>query len=276
MIQSKTAVGRIHELKVERLDHQGAWLEARPQPLLLAQKELNRDLAVGEKLRVFVYCAEDGKPRASLRLPLAEAGDFVVLRVKRILREGVYFDLGGGFELPVASEEIPFRPRPAERTLVRIELDEHDGLCGSCRIGDFLEKPQGLKVGQQVKLMVWRTTDLGVKVIIDGCFEGLVYADELPDARPGQRLTGYVARLREDGKVDLNLNPGGRAGVDIGREKILQALVGKGFLPLHDNSSSEEIRRVLGLSKKQFKRALGALYKEGRVELLQSGIRLKE
>ena len=232
-------------------------------------------VSVGDLLRVFVYRDQDGDVQATLKLPLATAGEFAALRVKKIEAEGVLFELGRGFELPVAIDEIPFRPKPGERTLVRVELDEDGNLCGSCRITDFLETSRDLKFGQQVELMVWRTTDLGVKMIINDRYEGLLYADEPIDSQIGQTLVGFVARLREDGKVDLSLNPGGKAGADIGRDKILQALAGSGFLPLNDSSSPEEIRRLLGLSKKQFKRSLGSLYKQGKVELLQTGIRLK-
>jgi hypothetical protein len=250
-------------------------LDAGKERLFLPKQELEQRASHGDMLRVFVYRDEEGDPQATLKLPLATVGDFAALRVKKIVPEGVLFDLGNGFELPVAIDEIPFRPKQGERTLVRVEPDEDGNLCGSCRIADYLEAARELKFGQQVELMVWRVTDLGVKMIIDNRYEGLLYADEAIEAQIGQKLTGFVARLREDGKIDLSLNPGGKAGADIGRDKILQALAGSGFLPLTDNSPPEEIRRLLGLSKKQFKRALGGLYKQGQVELLQTGIRLK-
>ena len=268
-------IGKINEFSVVDVDRQGAWLDAGCERLLLPKQELTQMVSVGDLLRVFVYRDQDGDVQATLKLPLATAGEFAALRVKKIEAEGVLFELGRGFELPVAIDEIPFRPKPGERTLVRVELDEDGNLCGSCRITDFLETSRDLKFGQQVELMVWRTTDLGVKMIINDRYEGLLYADEPIDSQIGQTLVGFVARLREDGKVDLSLNPGGKAGADIGRDKILQALAGSGFLPLNDSSSPEEIRRLLGLSKKQFKRSLGSLYKQGKVELLQTGIRLK-
>ncbi len=275
MKQQTLEIGRINEFPVVDLDRQGAWLDAGSERLLLPKQELAQSVSVGDLQRVFIYRDQDGELQATLKLPLASAGEFAALRVKKIETEGVLFELGRGFELPVAIEEIPFRAKQGERTLVRIELDEDDNLCGSCRITDFLEASQDLKFGQQVDLMVWRATDLGVKMIINNRYEGLIYADEPIDAQIGQTLVGFVSRLRDDGKVDLSLNPGGKAGADIGRDKILQALAGSGFLPLNDSSSPEEIRRLLGLSKKQFKRSLGSLYKQGKVELLQSGVRLK-
>ncbi len=283
MKQKKPNIGQINEVVVVDIERQGAWVDAGGERLLLPKQDLAREVSVGELLRVFIYRDQDGDIQATLKLPLAMAGEFAALRVKKALPEGVLFDLGRGFELPVSIDEIPFRPKQGERTLVRVELDEDGMLCGSCRITDFLETAQGpmvgqlagLNIGQQVELLVWRTTDLGVKMIIDDRYEGLLYADEPIEAQIGQKLVGYVTRLREDGKVDLSLNPGGKAGADLGRDKILQALAGSGFLPLNDNSSPEDIRRLLGLSKKQFKRAVGSLYKQNQIELLQTGIRLK-
>ncbi|WP_020674968.1 CvfB family protein [Geopsychrobacter electrodiphilus] len=274
MKPKKLPLGKIITVTVERVEDKGAWLKSPDERFLLPKREIHQALVVGEALSVFIYRDEEGDIQTTLKLPLAEVGDFASLRVKKILPEGVMFDLGRGFELPVAIDEIPFRARENERTLVRVELDDDGMLCGSCRITDFLETPQELKVGQQVELMVWRTTDLGVKMIIDGRFEGLLYVDDRLKYQAGQRLVGFVARLREDGKIDLSLNPGGRVGIDIGRDKILQALEVSGFLPLNDDSAPEDIQRLLGLSKKQFKRALGGLYKEKKVELLQTGIRL--
>jgi predicted RNA-binding protein (virulence factor B family) len=274
MKTEKLPLGRILPMSIERVEEKGVWLKAGTERFLLPTREIQQPLKAGETIAVFVYCDAEGEIRISHKLPLAEVGEFAALRAKQILPEGVMFDLGRGFELPVAIDEIPFRPRQNERTLVRVELDADGMLCGSCRISDFLLPQQDLAVGQQVDLLVWRTTDLGVKMIINGSHEGLLYAEEAGGLQLGQKLSGYVARLREDGKVDLSLNPGGKIGTDIGRDKILQALSQSGFLPLHDGSSPEDIRRLLGLSKKQFKRALGSLYKEKKVELLPTGIRL--
>jgi predicted RNA-binding protein (virulence factor B family) len=274
-MQNEPVPGKVTPLIVSRIDQRGAWFETLAGPVLLPAAEVGELVVPGAKLNVFTLGRPGRDLQASLRLPLAQVGEFSALRVKKILPQGILFDLGRGYELPVAYDEIPFRPRGGERSLVRVELDDCGQLCGSCRIGDYLEPPRNLQIGQQVALMVWRCTELGVKMIVNGRHEGLVYASELATAQPGRQMTGYVARVRDDGKVDLSLNPGGRAGIDLGRQVLLQALAGSGYLPLHDNSPPEEIRRLLGLSKKQFKRAVGTLYKEQRIELTSSGIRLK-
>ncbi len=276
MANEKMVVGSCCELKVEKIERGQVWLAAGNERLTLDLAEAPARLQAGAMLRVFLQRNASGRLGCTTRLPLAGVGEFVALRIKQKEREGVIFDLGNGYELPVAMEEIPFRLQPTERPLVYISLDEDENLCGSCRIADFLEKPRDLKVGDQVALQVWRKTDLGVKMIVNGRCEGLLYAEELGRVVPGEKLTGYVSRVRADGKLDLSLNPGGRAGIDIGREKLLVALRQSSFIPLHDGSSPEEIRARLGLSKKQFKRAVGTLYKEKKIELLSKGIRLIE
>jgi predicted RNA-binding protein (virulence factor B family) len=135
----------------------------------------------------------------------------------------------------------------------------------------------GLKEGQEVLLTIWQLTDLGAKVIVNNRFSGLLYRDELgPRTSPGDRLTGYVKRIRDDGKVDVTLRQSGAAGVEADKATLLSALRKSGFLPLHDNSPPEAIRQDLGMSKRSFKKAAGGLYKEGVIELTGEGIRLKK
>lgn len=276
MIQTDPDIGRVTERLVESIEPHKLWLNAAAgERLSLSISEAPTGVRVGDRLRVFVQREAAGSLVATTRLPIAEVGEFAALRIKRRLHEGVIFDLGTGHELPVAFEEIPFRLLPNERPLVYISLDADEKLCGSCRIDDFLSPPAGFKVGDKVALQVWRKTDLGIKMIVNQTTEGLLYAEEVSRVRAGEKMTGYVRRLRADGKLDLSLNPGGAAGIDLGREKLLAALEPGGFLPLHDGSSPDEIRARLGLSKKQFKRAVGTLYREQKIELLAQGIRLR-
>jgi predicted RNA-binding protein (virulence factor B family) len=127
-----------------------------------------------------------------------------------------------------------------------------------------------------VELLVYEETDMGCKVIVDGCFGGLLYHEPgLGRLEVGSSPTGYVQRIRADGKVDLSLTPSGKAAMDAARETLLAALRSAGGrLELSDSSEPEVIRRTLGLSKKAFKRAVGALYRERRIRLGDSSIEL--
>jgi hypothetical protein len=133
-----------------------------------------------------------------------------------------------------------------------------------------------LREGQAVKLLIYEETDLGSKAIVDDHFTGLLYA-EPGDRKPavGESPAGYVQRIRSDGKVDLMLMPSGQAGMDSARVTLLEALqAAGGRLELSDRSTPEEIRSTLSISKKAFKRAAGALYRERRIRIGDLSIEL--
>lgn len=270
-------IGRIQELEVRAVDERGAWLGAGDELVLLPRAELPADLRPGRRLRVFVQQTEAGLPAATLRLPLAQVGEFALLRVSSVSRHGAFLEWGPEKELLVPFAEQPERLRVGRRYLVRVLLDRQGRTFASARIDKHLAPgPGDLAEGQAVELTVWEFTDLGAKVIVDDRYGALLFRDEIRGPlRRGDKLRGYVRQLREDGKIDVTLRQGGRAGVEEAKEVLRAALRQSGFLPLHDRSAPEEIERVLGMSKKTFKKALGGLYREGAVELTDEGVRLK-
>ena len=139
------------------------------------------------------------------------------------------------------------------------------------------EKPP-FKEGEEVMLLVEAFTDLGVKVIIDGRYEGLLYnSDIFQKLSVGEQLEGYIKKIREDNKIDVTLRKGGFDDIKDAREIILKNLYGHdGFLPLSDKSTPEMIKEKLQMSKKLFKKALGGLYKDKIVEIQQDGIYMKK
>jgi len=160
--------------------------------------------------------------------------------------------------------------------LVRICHDHANRPIASSRLEKFLVKEnRDLKEGEEVDLLIWAFTDLGVKVIVNNTYEALLYRDEVPaDLKLGEQRRGYVLRIRGDHRIDVTLRRPGAAGVKDARSVILAALADNGgFLPLHDQSPPEEIRNQLGLSKKVFKKAVGGLYKDGIIKLEERGIK---
>ena len=134
------------------------------------------------------------------------------------------------------------------------------------------------KAGEEVMLLVEAFTDLGVKVIIDGRYEGLLYkSDVFRKLSVGEQLDGYIKKIREDNKIDVTLRKGGLDDIKDARETVLASLKEHdGFLPLSDKSSPEIIRETLQMSKKLFKKAIGGLYKDGLIEMKQDGISLRQ
>lgn len=271
------ALCRLHKLKVLRIDKKGVWLDAGEIPAHLPLREAPQAQA-GDELEVFVYQVIPGELQATLRPPLAQAGEFAALKVKSISAHGAYLDWGLAKDLLVPLSLQPQKMQLNWSYLVKVDVDDQGRPFGNGRIEECLEyRDVDLAEGDQVELMIWQLTDLGARVIVNSRHEALLYRDELPPGSyTGMELQGYVKRLREDGKIDVTLRRVGQEGVADAREVILKVLAANGgALPLHDKSSSEEIRNILGMSKKTFKKAVGGLYKERLVDLDGSGVRLR-
>lgn len=269
--------GQHYQLTVEKIDQQGAWLTAEGETILLPSAECPQELTTGAELELFVYLDRNSNLRATTREPLACVGQFALLQVSSIGPHGAFLDWGLEKDLLSPFSEQPQKMLEGRSYLVHICHDQQGRPIASARLEKFVEKEnQDLKEGEEVELLIWAFTDLGVKVIVNDRYEALLYRDEVPPGlKRGDRGQGYVLRIREDRLIDISLRRPGAAGVADAREVILEALQEEGgSLPLHDNSPPELIRSQLGLSKKQFKKALGGLYKEKRIELSHKGVRL--
>jgi predicted RNA-binding protein (virulence factor B family) len=152
-------------------------------------------------------------------------------------------------------------------------------LIATSKLKPFLSSDTSqLSEGQQVMLQIWQNTSLGFKAVVDKKYEGLLYHEETgPGVQTGDELTGFIHRVREDGKLDLRLNTGGRAGAEKNRDALLELLkTAGGQLALTDKSSPDEIMQKTGMSKKAFKKALGNLYRERKIIMDSQGIRLHD
>ncbi|MEJ2201451.1 MAG: S1-like domain-containing RNA-binding protein [Desulfuromonadaceae bacterium] len=271
-------VGRWNSLPVALIDPAGAHFRLPQGELLLPTREVPPGCQVGDRLEVFVYPKSGDELAVTLRKPLAQVGEFAYLKVVQVSRVGVFLDWGLEKDLLVPYSEQPERMRLGRKYLVKLCFDNRQRIVATARIDQCLEPPPAdLQAGDQVALLLWAFTDLGAKMIINDLYAGLLYRDELRSGlHCGSRLTGYIKCRREDGKVDLTLRRVGRDGVADAQQGLLAALSVTGMLPLHDGSPPELIREQLGMSKKTFKKAVGGLYRAGRIELLEDGIRLKK
>ena len=271
--------GRMNQIKVHAIDEDGAWLQSGREQALLPKYELTEAIIPGALLEVFIYADGSDNPAATLRQPKAEVGEFALMHVSQINVHGAFMDWGLAKDLLVPRNEQPVTMKVGFDYLVNVRLDREGRPIGTARIDKCLSGADNtIGDNQEVDLIVWEPTDLGVKVIINHRFGGLLYHDEVGDRlNYGDSLKGYIRQIRPDGKIDCTLNLGTRDDRYNARDKIMQALVdNEGFLPLHDKSPSEEIQSTLGMSKKLFKKGVGALYKNDLVELTGVGVRLKE
>lgn len=218
-----------------------------------------------------------GARRGANRRPLAQVGEVAYLQVVTVNDTGAFLDWGQPKDLLLPYGEQRFRPDAGKRVLVIIYEDQQGRPVASQRLERFIkDEAEGLAAGDEVELMVAERTDLGVKTVVDHRFWGLIYHDDLTQpVRRGQRLTGYVRRLRDDGRLDLSLLPPGAARLDVVGDKVLAELRRSGgYLPLADKSPASEIKARLGVSKSAFKQAIGRLYKKRQVVIEEKGIRL--
>lgn len=211
------------------------------------------------------------------RAPRAAVGDVAYLEVVTVNDTGAFLDWGHPRDLLLPYGEQRFRPSVGKRVLVMIYADQQGRPVASQKLERFIaDEAAGLQAGDAVSLVIADQTDLGVKAVVNHRFWGLLYRDEANrPLRRGQRLTGYVKRLRDDGRLDLSLLPPGEARLDVVGERVLKALrESGGYLPLGDRSDPAEIKARLGVSKNAFKQAIGRLYKRQRITLEPDGIRL--
>jgi predicted RNA-binding protein (virulence factor B family) len=267
---------RLQTMRVARIDKRGVWLEVGERLAHLPRREAPR-VTPGEQLEVFLYQDVTGELQATCRLPLAQAGEFALLTVQSVGPHGAFLDWGLAKDLLAPFGLQSERMKVGWSYLVKVELDQQGRPFANARIDDCLDRERpDLHEGDAVALLIWQLTDLGAKVIVNHRFPALLYRDELPAGTcVGMQLTGYVKRLREDGKLDVTLRKVGAEGVSDARDVILKALAAHGgTLPLHDRSTPAAIQKALDMSKKTFKKAVGGLYKDGLVTLTNEEVRL--
>jgi hypothetical protein len=269
---------RLQTLNIAQIDKRGIWLEVGERLAHLPLREAPH-AAPGMQVEVFLYQGMNGELQATCRRPLAQAGEFALLAVRSVGPHGAFLDWGMAKDLLAPLSLQAERMQVGLRYLVKVDVDQMGRPFANARIDDCIDRGRpDLLEGDEVDLLVWQLTDLGAKVIVNQRFPALLYREELPPGiHAGMQLTGYVKRLRADGKLDVSLRKTGAEGLSDARDVILKVLEANGgSLPLHDQSSPEEIRKILDMSKKTFKKVVGGLYKDGLVTLTGEGVRLTE
>ena len=270
--------GRIQDLVILRHTSAGLILgDAENEEVLLPNTARPTDDTLGSTLRVFIYRDRDDRQFATTRLPKVQAGEFARLRVQSTTAAGAWVDMGTETELFVPEEEQKKPLDEGRWYVMRLAVDERrDQLFGSTRIDEFLDNTDlTVQHGDKVDLLVFGRSDLGFSVIVNNIHQGLVHAEDVfKPVSVGDRLTGYVKQVRPDNKLDITFQAiGYRQFNDENATLLAKRLQSRnGFLPLTDKSSAEAIYQEFGISKKAFKKALGALYKERKVRIEEDGI----
>jgi predicted RNA-binding protein (virulence factor B family) len=275
-------VGERASLVVLRETRVGLFLDAGGQlgEVLLPVREMPSSWEIGGRIEVFIYCDSEDRPVATTKRPKVMPGGFGYLEVVASTGVGAFLDWGLPKDLLLPFGEQKSRMEVGRSYVVRVDVDEASGrIIASQRLGRYLseEKPR-LVVGDEVELILYGKTDLGYKAIVNEQYSGLLFANEVfRRLHAGERTKGYVVQVRADGKIDLSLYPPGRARVEELEARIIQELHKRGgSWDLCDASPPERINAALGVSKKVFKRATGALFRKRMIAIEEDGIRLLE
>lgn len=271
-------IGKYNTLKIERDTQVGLYLTDGNEDILLPNKYVPREFEIGEELIVFVYLDHEERPVATTLEPYIYLNEFALLRVSYTNKFGAFLNWGLEKDLFVPFREQARPMEKGKRYLVYMYLDDQSNrLAASSKINQFLSNETlTVEESEQVDLIVSHITDMGINVIINEQHKGLMYKDEVyEDLRTGDRVKGFIKLIRPDNKIDVTLQKTGFEGIEPNAEKILDELrASRGFLRLNDNSHPEDIKTVLRMSKKTFKKAIGTLYKQKLIEIKEDGIYL--
>ncbi len=273
-------IGKTNTLYIARRTDNGFYLEnPEGEEVLLPNAYITEDMAIDDVMDVFVYRDSEQRVVATTLIPYTEIDKFAYLNAKQVDQVGAFFDWGLLKDLFVPFAEQPFPIEEGKSYLIFTFLDEKtDRIIGSARENDFLFFDDiKLKVGDEVDLLLYKSSDLGMNAIVNNLHKGLIFASDIHQPlEAGQRIKGYVKKVRQDGKLDLSLIPiGYRSSIDTVADTILDSMQqNEGVLLYNDKSSPAEINTALGLSKNAFKRGIGYLLKNKKIQFVGDDIKL--
>ena len=270
-------LGSYNNLIIKRQTRVGLYLvDQDDNDILLPNKYVPEAFELGDQLEVFCYLDNEERPVATTLKPYVQREEFAFLQVAEVNEYGAFLDWGVEKHLLVPFREQRQQMLQGQWYVIYCFLDSKSfRLVASSRLDRYLNNEEmQLHQGEEVKLMVSRKTDLGWELIVNNKHKGLVYSDEVyKDIAPGDKLLGYVKKIRDDKKLDISLQPMGHQKLEPSAEKVYDILLkNNGVLKLHDKSDPEEVKAKLQMSKKTFKKAIGMLYKSRKITIKEDGI----
>lgn len=273
-------IGKYNTLTVVKVVDFGVYLDGGDRgEILMPNEYVPENCFPDDEVRVFIYFDSEDRIVATTEVPAVQVGEFAFLKVVAVTGVGAFLDWGLRKDLLVPFREQRDPMVEGRSYLVYAYVDKtSDRIVASTKIDKFLDQVYpDYEPGQEVDVLIARKSDLGYSVIINNAHWGLIYDNEIfQPLKPGQKLKGYIKMVREDDKIDVSLQPAGYAKIEGLAGVILEKLKDyNGVLDLSDKSEPEEIYRVFGCSKKNYKKALGTLLKQGLIEISETEVRLK-
>lgn len=277
-------IGNYNKLKIARKVDFGVYLDAgEAGEILMPAKYLPQDKKIGDEVEALVYTDSEDRLIATTETPYVLAGQIAALKVKQVTDFGAFLDWGVLKDLLLPFSEQTRSLSDGDVVVVYVYLDNKSRRLAATmrweKHADYEPNPDVLTMGAECEIVVASKTDMGYKVLVDGKHYGIVYSNEIfAGLRLGERRKAYIRKLREDGRLDISLQPVGfRNKIGGDSDKIFEMLKAHGgFMPTTDKSPAELIYSTYGMSKKAYKQAVGRLYKERLIIIDDKGIYLKK
>ncbi len=272
-------IGVFNNLRVIKEVDFGVYLDGgEHEEILLPRKYVPENCKVDDNVRVFIYLDSEDRFIATTETPYAKVGDFAFLKVVAVESVGAFLDWGLLKDLLVPFGEQSPTMEMGKSYIVKIYVDKQTNrIAATTRLDRYLDnEPGNFRAGQEVELLICSQTDIGYKAIINDTHWGVLYSNEVfQPLKSGQKTKGYIKKVRDDSKIDLSLHKPGYKRVDDITETILNVLKEQGgFISVTDKSSPETINKLFGVSKKTYKKAIGAIYRKKLITIEDDGIRL--
>lgn len=275
-------IGKYSKLKILRWTSVGLYLgDDSGEDVLLPSKYCPKKIDIGNMMEVFVYLDHEQRKVATTITPKIFLNEFALLQVSAVTDVGAFMDWGMEKELLVPFREQNLEMAEGRWYIVYMDLDtKTNRLYATNKIEKLLQNDVlTVKEGDDVQIMIFQKTDLGYSVIVNNKHKGLIYDNEIfRPVKIGDKLKGVVTKIRDENKIDISINPVGyENSMDLNCDIVMYKLSqNNGFLPVTDKTPPEEIYAEMKMSKKTFKKVLGALYKQRKIEILPDGIKLVE
>lgn len=274
-------IGKFNTMRVDRMFDFGVYLDGdNLGDILLPIKDVPRDCKLDDTIDAFVYLDSEDRLIATTRKPYAQVGEFALLRVAAVNKVGAFLEWGLLKDLLVPFREQKVKMEEGKMYVVYVYVDdETERIAASSNLDRFLsDEDADYELEQEVELFICNKTDLGYKAIINGAHWGVLYENEIfQEVRRGSKVKGFIKKIREDGKIDLSLQRSGIKELDALSQKILEMLKQHGgFMDVTDKTAPAILYSLFGMSKKNFKKAIGRLYKNRMIRIDADGIRLIE
>ena len=280
ILNQKLVIGEKNRLEIFRQTDNGFYLRAQDEnEVLLPNQYITPSMKIGGEVDVFLYHDSEDRIVAVTTFPQAIVGEFGYFEVVDVAHFGAFVDWGLPKDLfvPKSMQKIPFKV--GMKTVLRVcKDDDTDRVVGNHKYTQYINKDtQNLSKNQEVKFIVYKETELGFKVIVENQYDGLIFHSEVfGPLRTGDKKSGYIKLIREDGKLDIALRPTGEANENLASQKVMEVLTANnGKMKYHYKSTPEEINLMFGLSRKIFKKALTSLSESGKITVDENGIALK-